>query len=537
MDAKKSFPSKSSPLEDIEPRLRPFLPADLYATAWVDPSQENLEKVFEHLRTLQRIVNDYTSRSTAANPPSPGHPDGDWERGTLMFTDLAGFTRLMEANASKGKAGASSLLGVLNAYFAKMIEIISKSGGDLLEFTGDALLALFPASETKDRRNKSNEDAVKAIRAGLRMQRAMAEFAEIETPEGILTLGMRIGLHSGRFLSADIGTPRRMEHVLLGKTVQDTKLAESAGVKERVCLSPTVYKRVKDDFEFEDHQSKDGKREYKLVIDNLDEAQLGEYELYSLGGSRRRQASALLFERGIAALVEQIEGLVDAIEPLASLLPLPVLNLLVESAAQRNIPPDFVEPTVVFVNFIGLPEMVDRVMPSEEKYIIRTFSKAFAQINAAVEARGGVLKKITYHLSGSDIVIYFGAPISHSNDTQRAAEAALAIRDIVKEIVVPRVTMKNVPDVICQIGINVGAAFAAEIGEPRGRREFNVLGDTVNIAARLMNRAEPNQILVTGRAHERIAEEFDFDFVGDVPLKGKAVTTPIYELKGPLEQE
>ena len=449
-----------------------------------------------------------------------------------MFTDLAGFTRLMEANASKGKAGAGSLLGVLNAYFAKMIEIISKSGGDLLEFTGDALLALFPDTANP---NKPNEDAVKAVRAGLRMQRAMREFAEIETPEGTLTLGMRIGLHSGRFLSADIGTPRRMEHVLLGRTVQDTKLAESAGVKGRVCLSTAVHERIQDVFECEDHKSKDGERDYKLVVDNLAEGQLGEYELYATG-PRRRQARAMLFGEGIAETVEQITALVDAIEPLASLLPSPVLNLLVESAANRHIPPDFVEPTIMFVNFIGLPETVDRAMPGEEKGIIKTFSRAFALINAAVEARGGVLKKITYHLSGSDIVIYFGAPTAHSNDTERAVEAALAIRDIVMNLKAPRVAMK-VPEVICQIGINVGPAFAAEIGEPRGRREFNILGDTVNIAARLMNRADPNQILVTGPAYERANENFSYDFLGEFSLKGKAVMTPIYELKGPLQVE
>ena len=532
MNEKKASQETLSPLANIESRLRLLLPADLYATAWLDPSQEKLEEVFEHLRTLQKIVIDYSSRSTAANPPVPGKPDESWRRGTLMFTDLAGFTRLMEANTSQGKAGAGTLLGVLNAYFAKMIEIVSKSGGDLLEFTGDALLVLFP---TTDNETKPNEDAIKAIRAGLRMQRAMTEFAEIETPQGILHLGMRIGLHSGRFLSADIGTPRRMEHVLLGKTVQNTKLAESAGAEGRVCLSTTVYERVQDEFEFEDHTSKDGTRDYKLVVDNLSDDQLGEYELYSLGGSRRRQASALLFDRGIAELVKQIEDLVSAIEPLASLLPLPVLNLLVESAANRHIPPDFVEPTIVFVNFIGLPETVDRAMPGEEKKIIKTFSRAFALINAAVEARGGVLKKITYHLSGSDIVIYFGAPTAHSNDTERAAEAALAIRDIVTNLVVPRVGMQ-VPEVICQIGINMGAAFAAEIGEPRGRREFNVLGDTVNIAARLMNRAEPNQILVSGRAHEHIADKFEFDFIGDASLKGKAVLTPIYALKGKVQQ-
>ena len=139
-----------SPLDSIESRLRTLLPADLYAAAWVDPSPTMLERVFEHLRTLQRILHDYSSRLISDNPPRPGKIGFEPQNGTLMFTDLAGFTRLMEANASQGRAGADSLLNVLNDYFSDMIEIISKFGGDLLEFTGDALLVLFPASEKKN---------------------------------------------------------------------------------------------------------------------------------------------------------------------------------------------------------------------------------------------------------------------------------------------------------------------------------------------------------------------------------------------------
>jgi len=96
-----------------------------------------------------------------------------------MFTDLAGFTKLMEANAVKGPEGAKDLLRQLTKYFSAMIAIISKSGGDLVEFTGDALLVVFP-------KNEKNDDALHAVRAGLRMQRAMKEFAEIETPSGIV---------------------------------------------------------------------------------------------------------------------------------------------------------------------------------------------------------------------------------------------------------------------------------------------------------------------------------------------------------------
>jgi adenylate cyclase len=254
----------TSPLASIEPHLRSFLPADLYATAWVDPSVANLERVFEHLRTLNRSLNDYTSRRVSENPTRPGELRYQWQSGTLMFTDLAGFTRLLEANASQGTSGADSLFKVLNAYFTEMIVIISKSGGDLLEFTGDALLVMFP----EDRRRN---DTLQAVRAGLRMQRAMQRFSEIETSLGTLKLEMRVGIHTGRFLTANVGTPRRMEHILLGTAVQQAKLAESAGVRGKVNMSEKAQERVREHFRFED-----GQPGYKLVIDDLTDEQLGD---------------------------------------------------------------------------------------------------------------------------------------------------------------------------------------------------------------------------------------------------------------------
>lgn len=504
-----------SPLQSIEARLRLFLPSSLYASAWVDPSPTMLEKVFNHLRTLQRILYDYSSRRIVERLPTPGKIDYEWQKGTLMFTDLAGFTKLMEANTSLGQAGAAALLKVLNSYFAEMIEIISTSGGDLMEFTGDALFAFFPADKRK-------KDTLQAVKAGLRMQRAMAKFAQIETPQGHLHLGMRVGIHTGRFLAADIGTPRRMEYVLLGTAVQQAKLSESNGKQGCVCLSDKAVEKVAEQFRFEE-----GKPGYQLVVDDLTDDQLDEYEIMP----RRRLASSLLFERSVASIMDEINGTLKSIEPLASYIPAPVLNLLVESAGERYIPPDFPEPTIVFVNFVGLPETVDRALPGEEIKVVNSFSRAFSQINAAVEARGGVLKKVTYHLFGSDIVIYFGVPIAHSNDSVRATDAALEIKEIV-EVLKPPSVGGITPEVYCQIGISKGPCFAAEVGEPRGRREFNVLGDTVNTTARLMNQADQDQILVTGRVYEEIAAHIECNSLGKVSLKGKSTKIPIYEVLG-----
>jgi adenylate cyclase len=89
----------------------------------------------------------------------------------------------------------------------------------------------------------------------------------------------------------------------------------------------------------------------------------------------------------------------------------------------------------------------------------------------------------------------------------------------------------------CQIGMASGRAFAAEIGEPRGRREFNVIGDTVNTAARLMGRAVGNRILLTEDAYQAIKGHYDCESLGPMRFKGKAELIKIYSLLGPPESE
>jgi adenylate cyclase len=125
--------------------------------------------------------------------------------------------------------------------------------------------------------------------------------------------------------------------------------------------------------------------------------------------------------------------------------------------------------------------------------------------------------------------VYFGVPNAHTNNEMRAASAAIAIREIVQNLKAP--TIGNIqPEIYCQIGINVGPTFVAEVGEPRGRREYNVLGDTVNTAARLMNYAQKNQIIVSEKVKEAIESKYKCESLGEVSLKGKKKPMVLYEL-------
>ncbi|MGG6296531.1 adenylate/guanylate cyclase domain-containing protein [Leptolyngbya sp. AN02str] len=502
-------------LINIEPKLRQLLPAELYARVWVQPQPETLMQVFRHLSTLQRALQDYVPRQVAESLPQAGRMRFSWREGALLFTDLAGFTPLLEANASYGNRGAIALLNVLNRYFSDMLEIVSKSGGELLEFTGDAMLVQFLA-------DGQDGDVIQAVRAGLRMQRAMDRFRHIDTPHGTLSLAMRVGIHAGRYLTGDVGSPKRMAHILLGKTVQQAKQAESLALVGQVCVTQLVGDRLRCQFDLE--PSHNG---YALVKDNLTADELGEYDIAL---PRRRTFTPVLFDRSVTGLINEIQSALNHAEVLASYLPRPILNLLIESTASRSIPPEFPEPVIVFVNLMGIPEAIDTAIGDEVEALVSCFSDAFALIDAIAEAQGAILQKVTYHSVGSDMLLYFGALSQRQDDPIRAAEVALAIRQVVYQLTPPVVDGQPIT-LACRIGIASGAVFSAEIGEPRGRREFNILGDPVNTAARLMTHAQPNEILLAEPIYHAIAPQYDCTAHGPVSLKGKARSLTLFALE------
>lgn len=506
------------PLAEIDSNLRLLLPANLYTLSWLDPSSANLLQAFEHLRSLSHILHDYVPPSIATRPPKMGYCRYSWQQGTLLFTDLAGFTPLMESYFAQGERdGAIALLEILNRYFGMIVAIVSKSGGNLLEFTGDALLVEFP-------QDKERQDLARAVRAGLRMQRAMTNFANIATAQGCLSLQMRVGIHAGRFLSTDVGTPIRMMRVLLGDDVQRAKRAEGAGKVGRVCVTTQTSPLLEEQFEFETHTPG-----YQLVVDNLSDAALGEYDI---ARQRRRLRRSILIDRSEAQLSREIQSLVQQIMPVASYLPPSVLKLAVASVSQRQIPPQFVTPTVVFINLIGLSQAVEDAAQDEIETLVRQCNTLFALINGVVVEAEGVMRNPTYNLDDPDIMLYFGMTSHYADEVLRSVQTAIAIRDLVANFPPLQVRGKT-HTLTCQIGIARGLVFAAEIGEPRGRREFNLLSDTVNVAARLMSSAPPNQILISSKVHSALqmetpAQDWTFRNLGAIALKGKSQQMAVY---------
>ncbi|MEM9008177.1 MAG: adenylate/guanylate cyclase domain-containing protein [Cyanobacteria bacterium P01_F01_bin.86] len=507
-----------------EPQLRIQLPASLYASLWVNPTIETLTAGMQHLYSLNYLLSYYLPHGVVAHPPQPGQLQWQWQTRTLMFTDLAGFTSLTQTCAQKGVKGAQFLADLLNTYFSKTLDVISVSGGDLLEFTGDAILVEF-ADDVPERA------IAKAIRAGLRLQRMMAEFAKVKTLAGESAIAMRVGIHSGRFLAADVGTPMRMVRILLGQTVRQAKQAEGVGVVGRVCVTQTTAEQVPDTFRYELHQPG-----YVLVHDDFDAATLGNFEITLR--QRRNPQRLLMLNRTSEEVSQEISQLAAKNVPLTTYIAPPVLKLLVENASDRSIPPMLSRPTILFVNLLGLPEAADKVTsPAEETQLIKALSYLFAQINGLVEAQNGFLQKWTYHLY-ADILICFGIPNARIDNAIRAATVACQILQLVTEFPPVLIAQQSI-QVACQIGLAWGTVFAGEIGQSFGRRDYNALGNPVNGAAYLMSQAAPNQILMTDTVEQEICREqdllniplpFRYRPAGELQLKGHQHLTSVFEL-------
>ncbi len=134
-------------------------------------------------------------------------------------------------------------------------------------------------------------------------------------------------------------------------------------------------------------------------------------------------------------------------------------------------------------------------------------------VSDAVESHGGTVSE----LLGDGVFAFFGAPVMHADDPVRAVRAALAIQDAVMHLEIP--TMQGVR-LQAGIGVTSGEVIAGNIGSER-RMHYAVVGDPVNIAARLQVAAGPGQILVDEPTHDTVRALVISQDLGSLRLAGK----------------
>lgn len=165
--------------------------------------------------------------------------EGEKKKVTVLFSDLRQFTHLAELYPPE------QIVGLLNEYFERMLEVIFKNNGTLDKFLGDGIMAEF-GSPLED-----SQQAKHAVQTACEMQMALTELCEKWERENRPTVKMGIGIHTGVAIVGNIGTLKRMEYTAIGDTVNVASRIERESKKlgYPVLVSDAVWQEVKDAFE------------------------------------------------------------------------------------------------------------------------------------------------------------------------------------------------------------------------------------------------------------------------------------------------
>jgi class 3 adenylate cyclase len=503
---------------DLRARLSRYLPAEALADL---PDSAAAVRAVRRLNSLSQAINAFVPQSIADERANRPMPHTDIRPGTFLFADVSGFTLLADMlQRQMGAAGAEVLTQIMNDYFAAMLDILAKSNGRLLKFAGDALLAFFPATS-------GSTDAAHAIRAGLRMQRAMAaHFQPVSSPllaelSGAepLALTMSIGLSRGDLIEAVVGGEQQRDLILLGDLPRRAMAAESAGSCDDVLVDGSL-RAVGESFGL-DPAGPDVWR----VRDTLGE-QLGDYELAV--PQRRRAQSGMLIGYGQDDLVAELRRQIDEVEHVARFVAPEVVEKLVfrgDHIESENRP-----AAVLFVHLAGFSDLLATWGPDRLPEIVALLDRAYTLAQHTITAHGGSLTRCDPYQAGTKLLITFGAPVAHPDDPVRAVAAALSLSQQIDPLNhdLPAEARLSV-----RVGISSGYVFAGEVGW-RARREYTVMGDDVNLAARLMSHAAPGEVLVSARVWKRVKPRFTGVPLPLFTLPGRSDPIQAHRIQAPI---
>ena len=167
--------------------------------------------------------------------------------------------------------------------------------------------------------------------------------------------------------------------------------------------------------------------------------------------------------------------------------------------------------STLFADIRGYTTIAESHAPEETLDLLNRY---LAAVNDAVEGYGGTVAD----LLGDGVFAFFGAPVAHADDAERAVRAALAVQEAVMGLEIP-----TIPGVRLQTGIGVatGEVIAGNIGSER-RMHYAVVGDSVNVAARLQTAAGPGQILIDLATNDAVNGLVVAQDLGSLRLAGKA---------------
>ena len=406
------------------------------------------------------------------------------DTGAVLFSDISGFTPLTEAVIARygPRQGGEEFTNRLNAVYDALITEVVRFGGSIIGFAGDAMVVWF-----------ESDDGSRAVTTALNMQRAMGQFASIALPGGeTVSLGMKVAVSSGSVRRFQVGDSSiQCFDVIAGDVMERVSACEGMATRGEIAVDAETVRKLG--------------------------ARLKIQERRQLPAGQRQDEIAI-----ITALQDEVPPLsrpppalpADAAQRLRPWL-LPEVGRRIASG-QDVFLTELRPATALFTRFMGIDFERDAAAPAKLDIYVRWLQRIIARLE-------GVLVQLTIGEKGSYFYAAWGAPIAHEDDNMRACTAALEIAHPPPEIAAFIVAT--------QVGVTCGTMRTGAYGN-RQRRTYGVLGDDTNLAARLMAKAGPNEILVSSRTARRETDMFDFLALPSVTVKGKKEPVPVFRLLG-----
>jgi class 3 adenylate cyclase/tetratricopeptide (TPR) repeat protein len=315
---------------------------------------------------------------------------------------------------------------------------------------------------------------LRAATAAIGMREALAKIAHPKTSAGDVELRMHVGIHSGHFHFFLVGDSHR-ELLVTGPAASRTVEMEATSEAGDILASPETAAFLPPECIGE------SKGDGRLLVGRPD-------------------VEAHFIPRPTAGV------------PLEQLIPGPLRAQLLEvgrfEGEHRN-------AAIGFIKFSGVDELI-AVQGAESAAtaldgIVRT-------IQRAADEHLVTFLESDIDRDGGRIILVAGAPHTAGDDEARLLRTL-------------RVTLDATRELPLHIGASRGRVFTGQVGA-EFRRTYTVLGDTAALAARLMARAQPDQMLVTEAVFERAAGHFHATAIGGLQLKGKAEPVQTYAVEG-----
>ncbi len=451
------------------------------------------------------------------------HPHADRLTAAILFADISGFTALTEALTRHSSNGAEELTRLLNLYFTRMILQVESYGGLVIRLSGDAILALFRTDEE----TSLAEAMLRAMYAAVDMQAAMVDFQNLHTSVGPASLAMKIGIGTGdTFVSHVGGVFNRWEYLVAGDSMEQAANAEHHACPGMVVLSPEAAVLV-------DMQHYD----VPECVTVLDEQHAAHEEKQKAMG--RESQPVYPVPHRVAPPSYEWDSIpperLEAVEKMLHFyVPAAITRRL--SAGQQAWLADLRRMSAMFVGVGGLDYNAPDALEKLQAFLSAT--------QTIIYRYEGSLNKIAVDDKGTVLLILFGAPpLAHEDDPMRAVACAHELQQLVGSNADPEQRKTPSQDdsdghgdgtrlnLRLAIGITTDTVFAGPVGSP-DCWEYTVMGDTVNLASRLMQAAGPAVTYCDHTTYTEVIKQWILEPLPPLLVKGKSHAVRVYKFSG-----